>query len=261
MARDDDADSNPQSPKRPRTERPVYIDICNYDALRYMYKHWEAISDLKGEKSRDTKRFLKCFLADATVDEHTHIASLEVIYDESWPGSRLYAHTAKRNLWASFASMHRTCRHTMSYDRHGRPLYQDMDIKNAMKVLVCQWSIAQQLDVPTLQRYVEQRDTMLKELMDACNLDRDGAKALVCSIMTHGTKWRFKRNLPQWCLDLADDAAVIVAHVKENHPDLLSTAEYAHSRRDKKWENLDGTIMGVLYQTIEARCLAAMEEN
>jgi hypothetical protein len=260
MMINDDFDSDeirePDNKRQKTADDTVYTEVFHYKAAQYMYKHWEALSDVQGRESRSIRSYLKTLLDDSEVDPETGLGLLRVKYSRKHEFTRRTGRTLARTKFATLQNLHRTCRHTICQD-----LYQDIDIANALPHLVCQWAEENGLSVPTLASYVEDRDNMLEEMMEDTGLSRDEAKGLISSVMHGGTKWKAVKETPRWIARLASEVGTIVQEIKTSLPEMWALADTNAREKGRDWTNTPGSAVSLLYQSLEAACLDAMEEQ
>lgn len=114
----------------------------------------------------------------------------------------------------SLQGISRVIRHTISRD-----LYWDIDIVNAHPVILLKYCVDNKLNVPKLEKYVNNREEMLKTItclvdQDGIQVSRDEAKCILLAIINGGTRtWLFKKDaLPDWISLFEKEMEMVADH-------------------------------------------------
>lgn len=141
--------------------------------------------------------------------------------------------------------------------------YLDVDMKNAHPVLTVQYCEKNGIECPLYKKYVEEREKILKEIMEFHNVSRIQAKKLPLRLAYGGdylfTDEEGKDFQPtkqmKYIIDLKKELYQIGLQICE-----LETEIFEEIRKDKKKINKIGSVMSVVAQIIENDCLIAMKD-
>ncbi|KAG2487743.1 hypothetical protein HYH03_013588 [Edaphochlamys debaryana] len=153
--------------------------------------------------------------------------------------------------------------------------YWDVDFVNCQPSLMVQVLQHHEIPCPLLERYTENRDDCLQEVMDSCCVSRDAAKNLFIRLLYYGrvNTWVAEVQSQQSSLSSTDSQHVTVtvpAWVKSFQDELMEAgARLAdmddladvreHCKRHKS-SNFIGSVVALYLQTQERRCLEALVE-
>ena len=157
----------------------------------------------------------------------------------------------------SLQGISRVIRQTISKD-----IYWDIDIVNAHPVILYKYCQTHKLQVPVLQRYIEKRDELLKDLMsyqftgDSKGMSRDEAKAIPLAIINGGLRnnWFSKGEAPDWILLLEREVKDIYNHFRGT-----DKGRKFHRRAvSKKDKNVEGSTLNYFLCEQENEILCCM---
>lgn len=142
------------------------------------------------------------------------------------------------------------------------PYYWDVDMVNSAPTLLLQTLQRHNIESPLLARYVEHRAACIKELGDACGVNRDTAKELFIRMLFFGTveAWVYDSNVdpatvPQWLCafqtELRQCGETLLAR-----PEQRSLRERSCKEPAKRLAHM----MAIFMQTRERWCLEALVE-
>ena len=149
-------------------------------------------------------------------------------------------------------------------------LYYDVDIKNAQPTLLLQLCRKLSIDAPNLQRYVENREELLKEaeLMTTPNCTRDEAKNLFIVVLFGGSvrTWAKNKTLnPDASLCPFINALATEVHGIANRTfkQLQRLRSLIHKKRkaDEKLADPKMRFLSIVIQTIECECLLSIRRT
>ena len=157
----------PEGPSEAEFEtEPLFLfERVDYVALKRLIEH----PDVTREDVRKLTRYA------ATLDND---GIRKVTYTPSARGiGRVYA-----DLGLSLQFFSKRIRHSLAKD-----LYHDIDMVNAHPVILLQLCQEKNWEAPQLERYVKQREQILREVMDAFKVSRKQAKELFLRLMYGGS--------------------------------------------------------------------------
>lgn len=159
--------------------------------------------------------------------------------------------------------------------------YWDVDMANCQPRLFKQKLDQLGVACPLLETYVAQRESCLREVMQACNVERDAAKNLFIRLLYLGSiaAWRedFKcAEPPPWIHDLADEMRKN-AETMYSLPEFQDLKRYSARRQLTISESLEpangshrefspgpvsaiGSLLALYLQTLECKCVRALVE-
>ena len=148
--------------------------------------------------------------------------------------------------------------------------YWDVDMVNSSPALLLQTFDMYAIDAPLLRRYVEHRDECLREVMDACEVGRDAAKALFIRLTFFGcvdaweagvgaAKGAMDERAPAWVHDLRGELHAASTELLM-HKDFDALKAYVEARKGAASGNRIGKTMSIMLQTKERHCLDALVE-
>lgn len=122
----------------------------------------------------------------------------------------------------------------------------DIDMVNAQPVLLVQLAKKHGVPMKYLTRYIENREEVLKEMMEYYNISRDEAKEWIIKCI-------FGAKIPKLKV-LREELENLAMVLSEKYPILYSIV------KELKEENHIGTFLAYIAQTEECKCLLAMNE-
>jgi len=145
----------------------------------------------------------------------------------------------------SFETLEKECRGTIC-----KEYYHDIDIVNCHPVLLLQFARNKfQTELPEVEKYVDNRETYLKNVMTENSITRDEAKAAIISVLYGGSC-----NQKSYLYELSQE-------VRGFSKKLFQTEQYADLAKVCKGEdNIYGTFLSFVLQTEERHCMLAMKE-
>jgi hypothetical protein len=148
----------------------------------------------------------------------------------------------------SFETLEKECRGTICAD-----FYHDIDIVNCHPVLLVQFAHQRYPDYPLLevQRYNQDREAFLAEVMKENQVDRDMAKQAVISVLYGGL---VSKDSVLW--PLSQDVRTFSKMVFNNDPEFKSLAAAV-----KNEKNIYGSFLSYILQTEERRCMLALKKH
>ena len=146
----------------------------------------------------------------------------------------------------SFETLEKECRGTIC-----KEYYHDIDIVNCHPVLLLQFARNQfQTELPEVEKYVDNRETYLKNVMTENSVTRDEAKAAIISVLYGGSC-----NQKSYLYELSEE-------VRKFSKKLFQTEQYAElAKACKSEKNMYGSFLAFLLQTEERHCMLAMKEH
>ena len=152
-------------------------------------------------------------------------------------------------------------------------LYWDVDMVNAQPHIFSQALSRHSIPSPLLDRYIENRDGCIEEVMTACGVPRKDAKTLFIRLMffggvegwVHETPGVDASSVPQWIHELKEE-------MRRNANDLLTSDELDRLRKHyvnrsmlhdltaAASHNKTGSMMALYLQTCERECICALVE-
>lgn len=149
-------------------------------------------------------------------------------------------------------------------DKH----YVDVDFVNCHPVILAQLLHSYQIDSPHLTRYIEQRESCLREVTLACGISRDIAKELFIRLSYLGSMqaWMLESGAtgcpPAWVGELSDElsanATRIVQRPELDGVRLTKVRDLRQGARISR--RLTSSILSIYLQTLERRCLDALRD-
>lgn len=137
----------------------------------------------------------------------------------------------------------------------------DIDMKNAHPCFLLYICKKNNLEVPYLQKYVENRDELINELKQARNISRDDAKKLLLrAINRDDGYYRKEQGDPEWLFDYHQETKRIAEQLSKLHPEYLKQAEKAKKRKCQEEWNMKGSAINRLLCDMENTVLLKMED-
>lgn len=154
--------------------------------------------------------------------------------------------------------------------------YWDVDLVNCQPSIMLQRLDLLDIPCPLLNRYVNHRKESLEEVQTACQVSREAAKKLFLRLLYLGspTGWMKEygvpadRELPPWIQAFAEELQLNARRLTE-HPENAdlrhhfvqrSTLNAQGGNRSSKRKNPLATLLSLLLQTEERKCVCALVE-
>jgi len=146
----------------------------------------------------------------------------------------------------SFETLEKECRGTIC-----KEYYHDIDIVNCHPVLLLQFAKAKfDTELPEVEKYVDNREAYLKNVMTENSVTRDEAKQAIISVLYGGSC-----NQKSYLYELSEE-------VRKFSKKLFQTEQYAElAKACKSEKNMYGSFLAFLLQTEERHCMLAMKEH
>ena len=127
--------------------------------------------------------------------------------------------------------------------------YWDVDIVNAQPVILAQVAKKLGVDCPSLCEYVENRETILKEIATTHNIDRKDAKDICIAVLFGGVRTHHKI-----LIEMSKELTILSGKISEIHPEI-----YSNVLKQKKANPLASTLATYI-QNEERYVLSCIEE-
>ena len=152
--------------------------------------------------------------------------------------------------------------------------YWDVDMVNCQPSLLRQKFEEMGIQCPLLDKYVQQRDQCLQEIVEFCGVTRDEAKNLFIRLVYYGSTsaWyaevsssrsREVRPLPDWVVDLQEELRTCVAKMLDS-PDFDDLKRHYKRRSlaiaSSQSSNGTATQLSLYLQTLECECVRALAD-
>jgi hypothetical protein len=198
-----------------------------------------------------TKEMLKTYLRKAIPfrnDSTMATFHVKYVYAHGATSGRRFA---QKGL--SLQSMFWRVRQTIAKDT-----YSDYDMVNAHPVILIQYCRKNSIACPSLDRYVQDREPLLKELCDANpGVDRDHAKKVVLAVMNGGTAdLRALGAHPDWLIAFKEDVER-VHQCMWNDSRNKGLVKAVTIKKGAEYSNLQGSLCNRILCDIESRLLDA----
>jgi len=173
------------------------------------------------------------------------LAQQDVIYKLSRSSAGKLGYGRLYGSKGSFETLEKECRGTIC-----KEYYHDIDIVNCHPVLLVQFAKSKyNIELPEVDKYVENREVYLKNIMTEEGIARDEAKASVIRVMYGGSVPKDSYLSP------------ICEEVRGFSKKLFKEEEFAGLAKAVKHEdNLYGSFLSYVLQTEERKCMMAMKE-
>lgn len=166
----------------------------------------------------------------------------------TYPKGRTYGRVyPARSL--SLVSVRREVRHRLCLDN-----YIDIDIANCHPVLLLQQLTFNNIKSPYLEIYVNERESILKNLMESQKIDRDSAKQIFISIM-YGKQINIK---DKFVLSFKKEIESIIGIIMNANPEIVEECIKIKKLNKKTIHNLNGTFLSIYCQELEKQVLYHM---
>lgn len=140
-----------------------------------------------------------------------------------------------------------------------RDIYTDLDIKSCHPTLLTQLFEHEGLDTSLLRRYVEDRESLMKEM----GIDKKSMKSLLFGLIYSSGKFKLEDWLAEHAIDalpplmneMTSEVERNAKHVIDKFPEYR---DLATKRKQPDYWNLDGSALSYLAQQMEKTCLLSM---
>jgi hypothetical protein len=144
----------------------------------------------------------------------------------------------------SLCSLRREIRHTLAHN-----IYTDIDVANCHPEILNQLCLHHNIKTKYLNKYVSNRDEILKETMDNYNCTRDEAKKLFISLMYYGSfdSWpnAHKKEPTDFIYNFINELKLISEKFINVNPDIVKIVKALQKK------NLKGSVMSIILQEKE----------
>lgn len=144
--------------------------------------------------------------------------------------------------------------------------YIDIDIRNAQPTIIYNLCKSNEIPCPTLEKYINNRDEILKEVIDTYDVDRSSAKDLFISLAFLGSfqGWCKELNLDgkkpiPFIIDITDELKKIAYKIKSCNEALYETARKIKETKENK-SNIIGSFFALYLQEQETRIMECVIE-
>ena len=146
----------------------------------------------------------------------------------------------------SFETLEKECRGTIC-----KEYYHDIDIVNCHPVLLVQFAKSKyNIVLPEVDKYVDNRETYLKNVMTENSVTRDEAKQAIISVLYGGAVNRESHLYPMY------------EETRGFSRKLFQLNEYAElAKFCKTQDNIYGSFLSYILQTEERKCMTAMKKS
>ena len=146
----------------------------------------------------------------------------------------------------SFETLEKECRGTVC-----KEFYHDIDVVNCHPVILVQFAKSKyNIELPEVEKYVDNRDLYLKHVMTENGVTRDEAKTSIIKILYGG------------CCPQNSFLYELSQEVRAFSKKLSQTADYADlAAACKGCDNFYGTFLSFVLQTEERHCMIAMKQQ
>lgn len=155
----------------------------------------------------------------------------------------------------SLTNLSRKIRHTIAEGMI------DIDMKNAHPCILLWLCKKHGIECSFIEKYVNNRDSMLKELMDSRQLSRDGAKKMLLKAINRDDGHYQQTELdPEWLYDYHQQCKKIAEQLCKNYPEYLVQADKSKKRKDQTLWNMKGSAINRLLCHYENELLKSIEQ-
>jgi len=152
-------------------------------------------------------------------------------------------------------NLSRPIRHTISKN------LIDIDMKNAHPCILLYLCKKYNLHTPYLERYVNNRDELLGELMVGRQLSRDGAKKMLLrAINRDDGKYQQEMNDPDWLYDYHQEMKQTLHNLSLHYPEHMLQAEKSKKRKNVELWNMCGSGVNRVLCDMENKLLCIVED-
>lgn len=141
--------------------------------------------------------------------------------------------------------------------------YIDCDIYNCHPVILEQILINNNIKCDKLSYYVKNRDTVLNNIMNTYNIDRDLSKTLLIKIINGGTynsfikKYKLNNEKIEFINEFEKETLKYQEIIKNNNEDLLNEIKIKYNN-DKNIYNINGKVISYFLQEKECQILESI---
>jgi hypothetical protein len=174
------------------------------------------------------------------------VAQQEITYKLSRSNAGKLGYGRLYGSKGSFETLEKECRGTIC-----KEYYHDIDIVNCHPVILVQFALKKfKAVLPEVEKYVDNREAFLKNVMTENSVTRDEAKQAIISVLYGGTC-----NQQSFLYELSQE-------VRGFSKKLFQTDEYSDLAKAVKSEkNIYGSFLSYILQTEERKCMLAMKDH
>ena len=190
------------------------------------------------------------------------------------PGKRCYVNYAPKG-WNKMGREYNTegsgISYISSFDRKFicGDLYHDVDFNNCGPTLflhICKTTLNE--EPPVLSLYVNNRDSIIKDIMNSRGLSRDQVKTMFITILQKGRHNTYE-NLVKLCIDPSSFEPIDFMVELEGELNILCIKLRLHEKYKPLYEeikenpdkdNEDGSFLAVMWQRLERKCLGFLKD-
>jgi hypothetical protein len=159
---------------------------------------------------------------------------------------------------------------TLCKENKDKPLYIDIDIKNAHFVILSQICRDNNIKCKYINKYINQRDDKLKEVMETYEIERDQAKNLFIAILYGASfnkwikdkllldKYNKKDKINVFIKNLVDELKDICEVVIEKNPEITKEVKKNKMLKQDLYYNEKSSVLSTYLQEYEVRILESM---
>jgi phage/plasmid-associated DNA primase len=202
------------------------------------------ISDDDWNEKEQLKNYKKSIWKGKNIKTVKYVRSENKEYGRVCPEKCLGLHMIRRRV-----------RHTLA-----NKYYTDIDIVNAHPIMLLQICKKMKIkDTKCLEKYINERETILKTIEEKNKVDREGAKGLMLRIMYLGSykKWLKENNNKCKEIDFINNFRIEINNIslllQKKYKDILDII-----KKDKSCNNINSSFLSILLQTIENNILENM---
>lgn len=223
-------------------------EIYNRKALKYMLLHWDEFESkcIEYDNGAGDKTYHPKQILDKYLDASKGSDIVQVKYKKSAVSKKYGRWFAEGSL--SIQNMPRKVRHTIC-----KGLWIDLDFKNCHPVILEQLCTHYGIECPFLHKYNTDRSSLIKEIMDVKDCDRDYAKRCILKIM-NGSKININVT---WWSNMKTEFKTIANF-------LSSRKEYEKFHKivkASKEDNIEASTMNMILCYFENKCLQALHNH
>lgn len=176
----------------------------------------------------------------------TIIAQQEITYKLSRSTAGKLGYGRLYGSKGSFETLEKECRGTIC-----KEYYHDIDIVNCHPVLLVQFALKKYNTVlPEVEKYVDNREGYLKNVMSENSINRDGAKQSIISVLYGGACNKESHLYPMYEETRGFSKKLF------QMPEFFELAKFC-----KTQDNIYGSFLSYILQTEERKCMMAMKKS
>lgn len=239
----------------------TFREVFDIEQLKYIIKYKNYFKTFFNSKKDDadidgTFKILHNYLVKSGVMKSNHMNKLNIRNKDKLGVNEVNYKPSERNpegrLYAlgslSLQGFPKFIRHTIAHK-----YYIDLDIVNCHPVLLSQEMKFLNIDVPYLNRYVNDRDTIINELMEKNNKTKDDIKIVIMSVLYGGDKlYNSLKIKSEWLTQFYKEINDVLYKVKNLYPDLYNNCSDRY--------NKSGSVLSQRINIIENDILHKMFE-